>query len=50
LSASQARRIFTAKRLGIPRVAINNLSGRKKLDRLSFGRYIGSSRPTELSA
>jgi len=46
----QARRIFPAKRLGISRALMNNLSGRKKLDRLPLGRYIGSSRPAKSSA
>jgi len=50
LAIRQARRIFPAKKLGISRAAIDNLSGRKKLDLLPLGRYIGSSRPAKLSA
>jgi hypothetical protein len=48
--SGKRREFFPAKRLGIPRAAINNLSGRKKLDHLPLGRYIGSSRPAKLSA
>jgi len=36
--------------LAFSRAADNNLAGRKKLDRLPLGRYIGSSRPAKLSA
>jgi hypothetical protein len=46
----QARIFFPAKRLGISRVAIDNSPGRKKLDCLPLGRYIGSSRPAKSSA
>jgi len=44
------REFFLQKKLGIPRAAINIPSGRKKLDCLPLGRYIGSSRPAKLSA
>jgi len=44
------RREFSpAKRLGICALANNNPARRKWLDRLLLGRYIGSSRPSDLS-